>query len=242
MKVSRFGEKVFEQAAGFLRIREAENPLDASAVHPESYTIVNQMAKDLNCTINDLMSSAELRRQLDLKKYVTEKTGLPTLTDILTELEKPGRDPRKVFEVFNFTDGVNTIADLKIGMKLPGIVTNVTNFGAFVDIGVHQDGLVHISHLADKFIKDPKEAVTVQQKVMVTVVEVDVPRKRIGLSMKSDPFAEQPQQPQQKSVSKGKPSTKSNSAPQRDFKPAKPKEKEMSMEEKLAMLRDKFKK
>jgi uncharacterized protein len=147
MKVSRFGEKVFEQAAGFLRIHEAENPLDASSVHPESYPIVNQMAKDLNCSIKDLMTSSELRKQLDLKKYITEKTGLPTLTDILTELEKPGRDPRKVFEVFNFTEGVNTIADLKIGMQLPGIVTNVTNFGAFVDIGVHQDGLVHISHL-----------------------------------------------------------------------------------------------
>jgi uncharacterized protein len=151
-------------------------------------------------------------------------------------LEKPGRDPRKVFEVFQFTDGVNTIADLKIGMKLPGIVTNVTNFGAFVDIGVHQDGLVHISHLADKFIKDPKEAVTVQQKVMVTVVEVDVPRKRIGLSMKKDPFTEQPQQPQQKTA----PKTKLNF--KRDNKPYKPKEKEMSMEEKLALLREKFKK
>src|SRR5688572_21376665 len=204
MKVARFGEKVFEQAAGFLRIHEAENPLDSSSVHPESYPIVNQMAKDLNCSIKDLMTSAELRKQLDLKKYITEKTGLPTLTDILTELEKPGRDPRKVFEVFNFTDGVNTIADLKIGMKLPGIVTNVTNFGAFVDVGVHQDGLVHISHLADKFIKDPKEAVTVAQKVNVTVVEVDVERKRIGLSMKSNPFADQVPQ-QQKSAPKARP-------------------------------------
>jgi len=250
MKVARFGEKVFEQAAGFLRIHEAENPLDSSSVHPESYPIVNQMAKDLNCSIKDLMTSAELRKQLDLKKYITEKTGLPTLTDILTELEKPGRDPRKVFEVFNFTDGVNTIADLKIGMSLPGIVTNVTNFGAFVDIGVHQDGLVHISHLADKFIKDPNEAVSVQQKVKVTVVEVDVARKRIGLSMKANPFADQV--PQQKSApqarqtgeaGRGKPNTKSGSAPKRDFKPSKPKpqEKEMSMEEKLALLKEKFK-
>jgi uncharacterized protein len=248
MKVSRFGEKVFEQAAGFLRIHEAENPLDASSVHPESYPIVNQMAKDLNCSIKDLMTSSELRKQLDLKKYITEKTGLPTLTDILTELEKPGRDPRKVFEVFNFTEGVNTIADLKIGMQLPGIVTNVTNFGAFVDIGVHQDGLVHISHLADKFIKDPKEAVSVQQKVKVTVVEVDVERKRIGLSMKANPFADQV--PQQKSATKtrptggtgrGKPNANSSS-PKRDFKPAKPKEKELSMEEKLALLKEKFKK
>jgi uncharacterized protein len=247
MKVARFGEKVFEQAAGFLRIHEAENPLDESAVHPESYPIVNQMAKDLNCSIKDLMTSTELRKQLDLKKYVTEKTGLPTLTDILSELEKPGRDPRKVFEVFSFTDGVNTIADLKIGMSLPGIVTNVTNFGAFVDIGVHQDGLVHISHLADKFIKDPKEAVAVAQKVKVTVVEVDVERKRIGLSMKANPFADQVPQ-QQKSAQKdrttgAKSNAKSNSGPKRDFKPSKPKpaEKELSMEEKLALLKEKFK-
>jgi uncharacterized protein len=238
MKVTRFGEKVFEQAAGFLRIREAENPLDASAVHPESYDIVSKMAKDLNCSVKDLMTSAELRKQLDLTKYLTEKTGLPTLTDIVTELEKPGRDPRKVFEVFSFTEGVNTIEDLKLGMKLPGIVTNVTNFGAFVDIGVHQDGLVHISHLADKFIKDPNEAVTVQQKVMVTVVEVDVPRKRIGLSMKSDLFAEQPQQPAPgKKANTGKPaSSKPKGKPQH-----KPKQPELSMEEKLALLKEKFK-
>jgi uncharacterized protein len=229
MKVSRLGEKVFEQAAGFLRIREAENPLDASAVHPESYPIVQQMASDLGCSVKELMSSTELRRQLDLKKYVTEKVGLPTLTDILSELEKPGRDPRQTFEIFSFTDGVNTIADLKIGMSLPGIVTNVTNFGAFVDIGVHQDGLVHISHLSDKFIKDPKEVVTVQQKVKVTVVEVDVPRKRIGLSMKSNPFADQ--------VPAAGPSQQRN---RKDNN--KPKEKEVSMEEKLAMLVSKFKK
>jgi uncharacterized protein len=224
-KVSRLGEKVFEQAAGFLRIHEAKNPLDASAVHPESYPIVQKMAKDLGCSVKDLMSTAELRKQLDLKAYVTEKVGLPTLTDIVTELEKPGRDPRKVFEIFSFTEGVNTIADLKIGMKLPGIVTNVTAFGAFVDVGVHQDGLVHISHLSDKFIKDPKEAVTVAQKVNVTVVEVDVPRKRIGLSMKANPFAEQPIQQQQKSSSpknrttgeagRNKPNAKSGSAPKR---------------------------
>jgi protein Tex len=226
MKVPRLGEKIFEQAAGFLRIREAENPLDGSAVHPESYPIVQKMAADLGCSVKDLMTSAELRKQLDLTKYTSDKVGLPTLTDILKELEKPGRDPRDTYEVFSFTEGVNTISDLKIGMKLPGIVTNVTNFGAFVDIGVHQDGLVHISHLSDKFIKDPKEAVTVQQKVTVTVVEVDVARKRIGLSMKSDPFA-QPGETQQRG---SKP--KSN----------KPKEKEMSMEEKLAMLVSKFKK
>ena len=227
MQVPRLGEKVFEQAAGFLRIYEAPNPLDASAVHPESYLIVQKMAEDMGCSVRDLMSSAELRKQLDLKKYITAKVGIPTLTDILSELEKPGRDPRQTFEVFSFTEGVNAIQDLKIGMKLPGIVTNVTNFGAFVDIGVHQDGLVHISHLADKFVKDPKEAVTVQQKVMVTVVEVDVPRKRVGLSMKSDPFAEQGAPPAKKSVR-----TKAN----------KPKEKEPSMEEKLALLLNKFKK
>ena len=226
MQVPRLGEKVFEQAAGFLRIHQAPNPLDASAVHPESYPIVEQMAKDMGCSVKDLMNGAELRKQLDLKKYITEKVGIPTLTDILAELEKPGRDPRETFEVFSFTEGVNAIGDLKIGMKLPGIVTNVTNFGAFVDIGVHQDGLVHISHLADKFVKDPKEAVTVQQKVMVTVVEVDVPRKRIGLSMKSDPFAEG-----------GAPATKIVKP-----KSQKPKEKEVSMEEKLAMLLNKFKK
>lgn len=236
MNVSRLGEKVFEQAAGFLRIQEAENPLDASAVHPESYAVVQQMASDLGCAVKDLMTSGELRKQLDLKKYVTDKVGLPTLTDILTELEKPGRDPRKEFEVFSFTDGVNSIGDLKLGMRLPGIVTNVTNFGAFVDVGVHQDGLVHISHLADKFVKDPQEVVTVQQKVMVTVVEVDVPRKRIGLSMKSDPFG----QPE--------PAPKA-AAPARDrdkrVKPKpteKSKEKELSMEEKLALLVNKFKK
>lgn len=228
MKVPRLGEKVFEQAAGFLRIREATNPLDSSAVHPESYPIVQQMATDLGCSVKDLMSSSALRKQLDLTKYVSDKVGLPTLNDILSELEKPGRDPRQQFEVFSFTDGVNTIADLKIGMKLPGIVTNVTNFGAFVDIGVHQDGLVHISHLSDKFIKDPKEAVTVQQKVNVTVVEVDVARKRIGLSMKSDPFAQQEAQPQQRSGGQRK--------------QQRPQEKEVSMEEKLAMLVNKFKK
>ena len=227
MKVPRLGEKVFEQAAGFLRIHEAPNPLDASAVHPESYPIVSRMATDLGCSVKDLMSTADLRRQLDLNKYVTDKIGLPTLTDILSELEKPGRDPRQTFEVFSFTEGVNAIGDLKVGMKLPGIVTNVTNFGAFVDIGVHQDGLVHISHLSDKFVKDPKEAVTVQQKVMVTVVEVDVPRKRVGLSMKSDPFAQPGEQPQ-----------KGNRPKQQ----SKPKEKEQSMEEKLAMLLNKFKK
>ena len=227
MQVPRLGEKVFEQAAGFLRIHQAVNPLDASAVHPESYPIVEQMARDMGCSVKDLMSSPELRKQLDLSKYITDKVGMPTLTDILVELEKPGRDPRETFEVFSFTEGVNSIQDLKVGMKLPGIVTNVTNFGAFVDVGVHQDGLVHISHLSDKFVKDPKEAVTVQQKVTVTVVEVDIQRKRIGLSMKSDPFAEA-----------GAPAPRGN----KPKAARKPKEKEATMEEKLAMLVNKFKK
>ena len=250
MKVPRLGEKAFEQAAGFLRIRDAANPLDASAVHPERYPLVSQMAKDIGCTVKDLMSSTEQRKQLDLTKYVTDKVGLPTLTDILTELEKPGRDPREVFEVFSFTDGVNGIGDLKIGMKLPGIVTNVTAFGAFVDVGVHQDGLVHISHLSDKFIKDPSEAVSVAQKVNVTVVEVDIPRKRIGLSMKSDPFAQAGEMPQQQrgggNKDKGGNRPHKGGAPNKgDGKPQsqpREKEKEVSMEEKLAMLVNKFKK
>jgi protein Tex len=230
MKVARLGEKIFEQAAGFLRIREAENPLDASAVHPESYSIVEKMAKDLGCSVKDLMNSTELRKQLDLKNYITEKTGLPTLTDIVSELEKPGRDPRQTFEVFSFTEGVNEIKDLKIGMKLPGIVTNVTNFGAFVDIGVHQDGLVHISHLSDNFVKDPNAVVTVQQKVHVTVTEVDVARKRIGLSMKADPFSDAGAEKSKPKATSGKKHTE------------RPQRKEPSMEEKLAMLVNKFKK
>jgi uncharacterized protein len=184
MKVARMGEKAFEQAAGFLRISTAKNPLDKSAVHPESYSIVEKMASDLNCTIERLMTEKELRKQISLPKYVTEKVGLPTLTDILNELDKPGRDPRKTFEVFKFDDSVHDIKDLRIGMQLPGVVTNVTNFGAFVDIGVHQDGLVHVSQLSDTFIDDPNKLVKVQQHVMVTVTEIDVQRKRIALSMK----------------------------------------------------------
>ena len=189
LKVPRMGEKVFEQAAGFLRIRGAKHPLDASAVHPETYHIVEAMAKDTGAEVSDLISNKELRRKIDLKKYVTETVGLPTLNDILQELDKPGRDPRKSFEVFKFQEGVEKISDLRIGMKLPGIVTNVTNFGAFVDIGVHQDGLVHVSELSNQFIKDPNEIVKVQQKVQVTVMEVDVNRKRIALSMKDNPGA-----------------------------------------------------
>jgi uncharacterized protein len=187
LKVAGLGPKTFEQAAGFLRIRESENPLDGSAVHPESYAVVEQMAADLGCTVGDLVARADLRAKIDLKKYVTETTGMPTLTDILAELAKPGRDPRKQFELFQFADGVREMKDLQVGMKLPGIVTNVTAFGAFVDIGVHQDGLVHISQLADRFVKDPADVVKVQQRVSVTVMTVDLERKRIGLSMKSDP-------------------------------------------------------
>jgi len=186
-KVERLGPKAFEQAAGFLRIREGDHPLDASAVHPESYPIVDAMAKDLNCTVSDLMRDAELRKKIDRARYVTEAVGLPTLTDILSELAKPGRDPRQQFEVFSFQAGVEKMEDLKPGMKLPGIVTNVTAFGAFVDIGVHQDGLVHVSQVADHFVKDPSEVLKVQQKVMVTVLDIDLPRKRIALSLKANP-------------------------------------------------------
>ena len=186
-KVPRLGEKAFEQAAGFLRLRNGGHPLDASAVHPESYAIVDHMAKDLSCSVEDLMRDVGLRGKIKLPQYVTESVGLPTLTDILGELAKPGRDPRQKFEVFSFQSGVEKMEDLKPGMKLPGIVTNVTAFGAFVDIGVHQDGLIHVSQLADRFIKDPAEVVKVQQKVTVTVTEVDLPRKRIALSMKAAP-------------------------------------------------------
>jgi protein Tex len=189
-KVPRLGDKAFEQAAGFLRINQAKHPLDASAVHPERYDLVAKMANDVNASVSELMSSEELRKKIILKNYVSETVGLPTLQDILQELAKPGRDPRESFEVFSFEEGVNKMSDLKVGMKLPGIVTNITAFGAFVDVGVHQDGLVHLSHLSDRYLKDPNEVVTVNQKVQVTVMEVDIPRKRIGLSMKSDPFAE----------------------------------------------------
>jgi len=185
MKVSRFGEKAFEQAAGFLRIRDAKNPLDASAVHPESYPVVDRMARKLGCHVADLISREELRKQIDLKEYVTTTTGLPTLQDIMAELAKPGRDPRKQFEVFEFSGDVHSIDDLRPGMKLPGVITNITAFGAFVDIGVHQDGLVHISQLANKFVRDPNEVVTLHQKVMVEVLDVDIKRKRIQLSMKT---------------------------------------------------------
>lgn len=187
LNVPRLGPKAFEQAAGFLRIRDTENPLDGSAVHPESYPIVDAMAHDLGCGVRDLIKNELLRKKINLQKYVSDKVGLPTLTDIVGELAKPGRDPRQQFEAFSFTEGVNKVTDLQVGMKLPGIVTNVAAFGAFVDIGVHQDGLVHISQLSDNFVQDPADVVKVQQRVMVTVMEIDLERKRVALSMKSKP-------------------------------------------------------
>jgi protein Tex len=186
LEVPRMGDKVFELCAGFLRIRRGVHPLDKSAVHPESYHIVEKMASDLACDIDTLMTDKDVRKKIQLTNYVTEKFGLPTLKDIVSELEKPGRDPRKSFETFSFDDSVHGMNDLREGMRLPGIVTNVTNFGAFVDIGVHQDGLVHISQLADVFVDDPNKVVKVGQKVWVNVTEVDVKRKRIALSMKGE--------------------------------------------------------
>ncbi len=199
-KVKRLGPKAFEQSAGFMRISNGTNPLDASAVHPESYYIVDAMAGDLDCTVADLMKQAELRDKIDISKYVTDIIGIPTLKDIVQELSKPGRDPREKFEEFSFASDIEKIGDLKPNMKLPGIVTNVTAFGAFVDIGVHQDGLVHISEMADRYVKAPSDVVKVQQKVSVRVIEVDIERKRISLSMKSTPG--KPEQSQKKTPKK----------------------------------------
>ncbi|MBC7616630.1 MAG: RNA-binding transcriptional accessory protein [Pedobacter sp.] len=183
-KVPRLGDKAFEQAAGFLRIHDAKQVLDRSGVHPERYALVSQMAKDIGCTIDDLMKDVALQKQINLQRYVSATVGLPTLNDIVKELAKPGRDPREQFEAFSFADGVNAITDLKAGMKLAGIVTNITNFGAFVDIGVHQDGLVHTSQMANRYVANPHEIVKVSQVVQVTVVDVDMARKRISLTMK----------------------------------------------------------
>ena len=183
--VPRLGPKAFEQSAGFLRINKGNNPLDESAVHPESYHIVDAMARDLGCNVRDLMADKTLREKIDISKYVTNTVGIPTLKDILDELSKPGRDPRESFTAFAFADGIKEITDLKSGMKLPGIVTNVTAFGAFVDIGVHQDGLVHISQLSDRYVKNPADIIKVNQNVMVTVINVDIDRGRISLSMKT---------------------------------------------------------
>ena len=182
-KVPRFGAKAFEQAAGFLRIRDAENPLDRSAVHPESYAIVKAMAKDLNCTVGDLILKEELRKQIDLQHYMTATVGMPTLKDIMQELAKPGRDPRSHYEMFEFDKNVQKMEDLVPGMELPGIVTNITNFGCFVDIGIHQDGLVHISNMSDHRIASPNEVVHLNQKVMVKVLSVEIERKRISLAL-----------------------------------------------------------
>jgi uncharacterized protein len=222
-KVARMGDKAFEQSAGFLRVQDAVNPLDRSAVHPESYPVVERMAKDVGASVMDIMNSKELRQKIVLKNYVSETVGLPTLQDIFQELDKPGRDPRKNFELFEFAEGVKEMKDLRPGMKLPGIITNVTKFGVFVDIGVHQDGLIHISHLADRFISDPSEVVKVQQKVQVTVLEVDEARKRISLSMKGDAGA----------VSKPKGQGAAGAK--------KEKEAEGDMQSKLNMLMSKFK-
>ena len=183
-KVPRLGPAAFEQCAGFLRIPGAKNPLDNSAVHPESYKIVEQMAADQGCTVADLINDKDRRKAIDLRRYVTTEVGLPTLTDILKELEKPGRDPREQIEEFEFAKGIETVDDLEEGMELPGIVTNITNFGAFVDIGVHQDGLVHVSQMANKYVKDPNQVVKLHQHVRVRVLEVDRRRGRISLSMK----------------------------------------------------------
>lgn len=184
LKVPRMGEKAFEQSAGFLRIQAGKNPLDNSAVHPESYPIVEQMAADLQCTVEELISNKELKKKLELKKYITSKTGMPTLLDILEELDKPGRDPRQAIQVFAFDPSVKTIDDLKEGAVLPGIVTNITNFGCFVDVGIKENGLVHISELADRFVSDPTQVVSIHQHVKVKVLSVDRLRKRVQLSMK----------------------------------------------------------
>ena len=184
LKVPKMGAKTYEQAAGFLRVTNSDNPLDNSAVHPESYAIVERMAKDLHCTVSDLMQRAELRQQIDLKRYVTSEVGIPTLTDILHELEKPSRDPRTQLEEFHFDESVHTIDDLQVGMVLPGIITNIANFGAFCDVGVHKDGLIHISEMASRRISNPNEVVSLHQHVRVRVIDIDRARGRIQLSLK----------------------------------------------------------
>jgi protein Tex len=235
-KVPRLGDKAFEQAAGFLRIHHAENPLDTSAVHPERYALVEQMASDLKCSVKELMSDDKLRKSIPLLKYTSDTVGLPTLNDIMAELAKPGRDPREQFEAFSFTDGVNAITDLKVGMKLPGIVTNITNFGAFVDIGVHQDGLVHLSQITNRFIKDANEVLKVHQKVEVTVTDVDVNRKRIALSMKdgdkSTALAE-------RRTDDRRPQNNNNNRPANNNRKPEPQH-ETDIAIKLAALKDKF--
>ena len=182
----RFGDKAFEQAAGFIRIRDAKNPLDRSAVHPESYAIVEKMAKKLDCSINDLIENESLRKQINLREFITATVGMPTLTDIIKELSKPGRDPRQEFNLFEFDSNISDINDLQVGMVLTGVVVNIAAFGCFVDIGVHQDGLLHLSQMSKKYIKDPNSIVKLNQKVKVKVLDVDARRKRISLSMLID--------------------------------------------------------
>lgn len=184
MKVPRMGAKAFEQCAGFLRIPQAKNPLDNTAVHPESYCIVEQMAKDLDCSVAELIASRELRLKINPERYLSPTVGMPTLKDILQELDKPGRDPRGPIKIFEFDKNVRTINDLREGMELPGIVGNITNFGAFVDIGIKENGLVHLSQLADRFISDPNEVVSIHQHIRVKVLSIDMDRKRIQLTMK----------------------------------------------------------
>jgi protein Tex len=221
-KVPRMGGKAFEQCAGFLRIRGGNNPLDGSAVHPERYDLVKKMAADLGCTVKEMLDDPKLRERIRLRDYVTGDVGLPTLEDIMNEMNKPGRDPRKSFEVFEFSKGIMDISDLRQGMVLPGIVTNITKFGAFVDVGVHQDGLVHVSQLADRFVSDPAEVVKISQQVTVRVVEVDAARKRISLSMKKE---EKPT---------GKPGSKPDNKPDKHSAGG-------DMKSKLEALRGKFK-
>lgn len=216
-KVTRLGDKAFEQCAGFLRIENGDNPLDNSAVHPERYPLIENMAAKQQCTVQDLIAKEELRKKINPKEYVSEEVGLLTLEDILKELDKPSRDPRDEIAIFEYAEGIRTMEDLKVGMTLPGVVTNITNFGAFVDIGVKQDGLVHISHLSNKFITNPNEAVKLNQKVTVTVLEVDPSRKRISLSMKDNeaPAAGGGQRKERKDS--GKPSKQAAPAPLNDF-------------------------
>jgi uncharacterized protein len=202
LKVPKLGPKAFEQAAGFLRIRGGDNPLDNTAVHPESYVVVKAIASDLNLPLTQISQAADKLKSIDLKKYVTDTVGLPTLRDIISELEKPGRDPRAEFKYATFKEGVKEIKDLQVGMELEGIVTNVANFGAFVDIGVHQDGLVHISQLADRFVDDPKKIVKVGQVVKVRVLEVNEQLKRISLSMRSPDKVDGDRTPQKPSSRK----------------------------------------
>ncbi len=217
-KVTRLGEKAFEQCAGFLRIENGDNPLDNSAVHPERYSLIENMATKQQCTVQELMAKEELRKKINPKEYVNEEVGLLTLEDILKELDKPSRDPRDEIAIFEYAEGIRTMEDLKVGMTLPGVVTNITNFGAFVDIGVKQDGLVHISHLSNKFITNPNEAVKLNQKVTVTVLEVDPSRKRISLSMKdNEPQAAGGGQRKERKDGGAKPSKQAAPAPLNDF-------------------------